>query len=146
MCWQDKAAAIIQKWEGIRLNAYKCPAGVWTIGYGQTGPGIVYGTRWTLAQAKDALAIEIAVRGRGVDAAVTVPLTVGQKAALVSLVYNIGIGAFLRSTLLRMLNMKSYKGAAGQFARWNKGGGSEMIGLTNRRADERALFVSDGPA
>ena len=71
---------------------------------------------------------------------VKVPLNQNQYDALVSLAYNIGVGAFLSSTLFKKLNTKDYKGAAEQFDRWNRAGGKVMRGLTNRRAKERKLF------
>lgn len=143
MDWQSDALAIIKKWEGLRLTAYPDPAtggAPWTIGYGQTGPGIVKGTHWTQAQADAALVAEVVSRGKAVDACVTVPLTPGQKAAIVSLVYNIGLANFRKSTLLTLLNKGSYSGAANQFPRWNRAAGRVMPGLTSRRAEERALF------
>ena len=75
-----------------------------------------------------------------VNSAVTVPINQNQFDALVSLSYNIGTGAFKKSTLLKKLNEEDYKGASAQFAVWNKGGGRVMQGLMNRRAVERKLF------
>ena len=75
-----------------------------------------------------------------VNSGVTVPINQNQFDLLVSLAYNIGIGAFKESTLLKKFNLGDYKGAAAQFNVWNKGGGKVMQGLMNRRAVERKLF------
>ncbi len=139
--WLDIAIPLIQRWEGCRLSAYLCPAGVWTVGWGQTGPNIKRGTRWTQEQADAALANAVQALGSQVQAALTVPLSSGEKAACVSLAYNIGIGAFKKSTLLRLLNDRQFIAAAKQFARWNRADGEVSKGLTNRRAAERALFL-----
>ncbi len=76
-----------------------------------------------------------------VNTAVKVPINQNQFDALVSLTYNIGIGAFKDSTLLKKLNVKDYKGAAEQFPRWNRGGGRVLNGLVKRRKIEMELFL-----
>ena len=138
--WQAFALPIIKKWEGLKLRAYKCPAGVWTIGYGTTGPNIKEGLTWTAAQCEAALLSDVREFAREVRASLKVKVSARQFAALVSLAYNIGINALRASTLLRKLNAGDYAGAAEQFPRWNRAGGRELQGLTNRRAEERALF------
>ncbi len=72
---------------------------------------------------------------------VSVLLNEAQLGALVSFTYNVGVGAFKSSTLLKMLNAGDYVGASLQFARWNKAGGKVLKGLTNRRLAETALFI-----
>lgn len=79
--------------------------------------------------------------GAKVDALVKVPLDQAQFDALVSLVFNIGVGAFTQSTLLKKLNNRDYLGASSEFLRWNKGGGKPIMGLTRRRAAERDHFI-----
>lgn len=141
--WLPLALRIIKKWEGCRLTAYPDPGtggDPWTIGWGTTGPTIKRGLKWTQAQADAALEADVREFGRDVRAAVKVPLEPHQMAALVSLAYNIGIGALRGSTLLRLLNAGNYKGAADQFGRWCRAGGRVMQGLVNRRADESRLF------
>ena len=76
----------------------------------------------------------------GVDNMVTVATTPNQFAALVSLAYNIGSGALRKSTLIKKLNAGNYAGAALEFSRWNRAGGKVLLGLTNRRAEEAAMF------
>lgn len=141
MDWLSLALPIVKRWEGCRLTAYLCPAGVWTIGWGETGPDVVRGVVWTQKQADDRLASRLREFGGRVDALVTVPLKAHEMAALVSLAYNIGVGAFRGSTLLKKLNAGDRVGASQQFLRWNRAGGRVMQGLTNRRMSERALFV-----
>ena len=131
--------ALIKEFEGLKLNAYLCPANVWTIGYGTTA-GVKAGQAITEARADELLRADVAQFERGVFDAVKVPLTQGQFDALVVLAYNIGLGAFRTSTLLRMLNKGAYADAAKQFDRWNRGGGKVLAGLTRRRAAERKLF------
>lgn len=143
MDWQTPALDCIKRFEGCRLVAYPDPGtggDPWTIGWGSTGPGIKRGVRWTQEQADAALLEHVEAVGRDVDACVRVPIASHQKAGLVSLAYNIGTGALRKSTLLRLLNEGDYKGAAGQFGRWNRAGGRVLPGLTKRRAAERALF------
>jgi len=130
---------LIKQFEGCRLVAYKCPAGVWTIGYGHTHTAKP-GQRISQARADELLKHDIKWVERTVEQAVTVPLTMNQKAALYSFIYNVGAGAFRSSTLLRLLNQGDYTGAQKQFQRWNKAGGKVLRGLTRRRKAEAKMF------
>lgn len=132
--------ALIRQFEGDKLTAYICPAGVLTIGVGHTGSDVKRGMTITQAQSDALLVADLAKFEKAVAAAVKVPLTQNQFDALVSFAFNVGVGALRDSTLLRLLNAGDYKGAAAQFGRWNKGGGSVLPGLVKRRADEAALF------
>ena len=134
------AMALIRRWEGCRLVAYKCPAGIWTIGWGSTGPGITEGVRWTQAQADERLARDVEKFMVGVRKLLRRPVTEAQLGAMTSLAYNIGIGAFGSSTLLRLFNAGQTDLAAAQFAVWRRAGGKVLQGLVNRRADERRVF------
>lgn len=140
MDWTDYALPLIRKWEGLRLSAYLCPAGVPTIGYGTTGPEVRIGMTWTKAQAEAALLSDVKEFARDVKGMVKVPVSPQQFAALVSLAYNIGTGALRGSTLLRLLNAGDYTGAGRQFDRWSRAGGRVLPGLQKRRAEERRLF------
>ncbi len=131
---------LIQTFEGCKLSAYLCPAGVPTIGYGRT-TGVKLGQTITQAQADAWLLEEYDAFERKVRALVKVPLTANQLGALVSFIYNVGPGAFGSSTLLRLLNKGDYAGAALQFARWNKAGRKVLNGLIRRRKAEADLFV-----
>lgn len=114
----------------------------WTIGYGQTGPEIRYGLKWSLQQAQDALKRECLHRARLVERLVKVPININQTVALASLHFNIGVDNFAGSTLLRKLNAFDYQGAADEFPRWKFAQGRVMPGLVARRAAERALFMA----
>jgi lysozyme len=111
-----------------------------TIGFGCT-EGVKMGMVWTRAQAEEALKKELARFEAGVTQKVTVELNQNQFDALVSLAYNIGLGAFGTSTLLKKLNAGDYDGAVKQFERWNKFNGKSVKGLTSRRMREAALFL-----
>lgn len=130
---------LIKQFEGLYLKAYRCPAGVPTIGYGHTA-GVAMGQTITQQQADDYLRRDVRQFERAVERLVKVPLTQGQFDALVSFAFNLGEGALAQSTLLRLLNAGDYAGAAAQFERWNKAGGRVLPGLVRRRAAERALF------
>lgn len=137
----DAGLDLIKSHEGLRLNAYLCPAGVLTIGYGHTATTQT-GQQITEAQAEALLRQDVQWAEAAVRRNVTVPLTQSQFDALVSFVFNIGEPAFRRSTLLRLLNDGQRAAAADEFARWNKAGNRVLAGLTRRRADEQQLFLS----
>lgn len=132
---------LIKRFEGLRLRSYLCPANVWTIGYGHTG-NVTSNQIITSEQAESILKSDLQRFENAVSDAVKVPLNQNQFDALVSLAFNIGVGAFSGSTLVRMLNAANYTGAADQFLRWNRAGGRVLDGLTRRRQAERALFLS----
>lgn len=136
----------IRSHEGLRLKAYLDSVGIWTIGYGDTGPDVVEGLVITKEQAEERLRKRLVEFEGYVNKLVKVTLTQNQFDALVSLVYNIGPTNFSNSTLLRKLNAGDYAGAAAQFLVWNKGrvDGKLVVidGLTNRRKAEKQLFVS----
>lgn len=136
----QKGIDLIKKFEGCRLEAYKCPAGVWTIGYGHT-KGVQNGQKITQAQAEEFLIEDLKVYEKAVESCVKVPLSQNQFDALVSFCYNCGSGALKTSTLLRLLNEGKYSEAGEQFLRWNKAGGKVLVGLTRRREEERELFL-----
>jgi len=141
----DLTVKLIKRYEGCSLKAYKCPAGIWTIGWGQTiwnGRKVQPGQVITQAEADADLLKEIIRYGNNVKSLVKVPLTEGQLGALTSFAYNLGVGNLGSSTLLRMVNAKDFTGAAKQFARWNKAGGQVLKGLVTRRASETHLFTT----
>lgn len=134
-------AAAIRAYESCRLTAYLDTGGVPTIGWGHIGPEVHLGLTWTQAQADAAFLRDTGWAQAAVRCDVAVPLTQGQFDALVSLVFNIGAGAFARSTLLRLLNQGNYRAAADEFPKWNRDNGQVVEGLSNRRAKERAMFL-----
>jgi len=137
----------IQQFEGLKLKAYKDSVGIWTVGFGNifnldTGNPIKEGDEISLETAERWLKIEVDNLQAKMRKVITVPLNDNQWTALTSLAYNIGFGAFKRSTLLRLLNAGASKEeVAKQFLRWNKAGGKEIKGLTNRRQAESNLFL-----
>jgi lysozyme len=133
---------LVKSFEGLKLRAYLCPAKVWTIGYGSTGPHVTPGKVITEAQANDLLQDDLDRFEKAVTRLVTVPLTQNQYDALVSFAFNVGISALERSTLLKRVNAKLFDQAKAEFAKWNRAGGRPLAGLTRRRAAEAALFGS----
>lgn len=134
-----KGLALIKRFEGCKLTAYKCPAGIWTIGYGSTGPHVKPGMEITEAQAEQLLRDDLARFEQAVSAAAP-NATQNQFDAMVSLAFNIGIAGFQKSSVLRLHNLGKFQGAADSFALWNKGGGKVLPGLVRRRADESHLY------
>ncbi|MBV8656636.1 MAG: lysozyme [Burkholderiales bacterium] len=141
--------ALISRFEGCKLKAYLCPAGIATIGIGHTGPDVTLadvkaGKTITLIQADALLAQDLAATEAAVTKAVKVPLTQGQFDALVSFTYNLGAGALQRSSVLASLNIKDFANAARNFLEYDKarvkGVKQVLPGLAARRAAEKALF------
>lgn len=131
---------LIKHFEGCRLTAYKCPAGVWTIGYGSTGTHVYEGLSITEEYAEELLRDDLLRFESGVLSAVTVPINQDQYDALVSFSFNVGLGNLKSSTLLRKLNSRNYVGAENEFQRWNRAKGRVLSGLTRRRHAESRLF------
>ncbi|WP_263146032.1 lysozyme [Pseudomonas sp. RIT-PI-AD] len=131
--------ALIKQAEGLRLEAYRDTAGIWTIGYGHTASARA-GLRIAAVTAEELLRRDLAEAERAINQLVRVPLNPNQFSALVCFVFNLGRRAFATSTLLRRLNAGDYPGAAEEFGRWNKAGGRILEGLVARRAAERRLF------
>jgi lysozyme len=144
----EQGYKLIAKHEGLRLKPYLCPARVPTIGYGNTyyadGKRVTMQDKpITKEQAYELLKIIADKFARQVDAVVTANVTQNQFNALVSFAYNIGMGNFRKSTLLRMVNLSPHNASIrAQFMRWNKAGGVELRGLTNRRIDEANLYFT----
>lgn len=135
------AIDLIKEHEGCRLDAYLCPAGKPSIGYGHTG-GVEIGQSITPKEAEDLLRSDLERFEQGVSAALMVPVTQSQFDALVCFAYNVGLAALRASTLLKRLNAGDAAGAADEFLRWNKAKGHALPGLTKRRKAERALFLT----
>lgn len=131
---------IIKDSEGLRLTAYRCPAGLLSVGYGHTGPEVYEGMTITEAQADDYLELDVDAAEAVVESLCPMGISDNMFSALVSLVFNIGGEAFRTSTLLRKLQSGDMVGAANEFLRWNHGGGHELPGLTARREKEMILF------
>mgnify|MGYP006170814945 CR=1 FL=1 len=136
----DAGLALIKEFEGLKLTSYRCPAGVWTIGWGSTGPHVVPGMTITEEEAETLLRDDLRRFEEGVEMLVEVPLNDNQFSALVSFAFNLGLGALSESTLLRLLNEGDYGSVPAQLLRWNKVGGKVLAGLTRRRKAEGELW------
>ena len=130
---------LIKSFEGCKLTAYVCPAGVLTIGYGSTGPHVKRGMTITQAQADELLRSDL----RRFEDAVAEhggTCTDNQFAALTSFAFNVGEGALEHSTLLNLHRQGKYSAAQAQFGKWTHGGGKVLPGLVRRRAAEAKLY------
>lgn len=139
----NKGIELIKRYEGFRSRAYLCPAGIWTIGYGHTG-GVKSGDAISEAEGESFLRSDLAHAERVVSMQ-CLPLSQNRFDALVSLVFNIGEGNFLHSTLLRKARRNvNDPTIAEEFRKWNKarvnGVLAPLPGLTRRREDELKLY------
>lgn len=131
----------LKRRETFSATKYPDAAG-FSIGYGHfIKLGEVFPASITMERGEQLLRADIATAERAVNSGVKVAVTQAQFDALVSLAYNIGADAFLRSTLLRLLNARDYEGAAAQFAVWNKSQGRTLSALVDRRGLEKDLFA-----
>lgn len=130
---------LIKRYEGLRLEAYRCPAGVWTIGWGHT-EGVKAGTVIDLAEAERLLEEDVAAAERCVNAD-DCALTQNRFDALVSFVFNVGTANYKKSTLRKkVLADPDDKTIADEFERWVYAKGKVLLGLMRRRADECGLY------
>lgn len=137
-----KGLALIKEFEGLRLEAYLCPAGVWTIGWGHT-KGVKKGDRIDISTAEKYLREDIEEAEKGIEKLVKVKLNDNQFSALVSFVFNFGETKFRSSTLLRVINTDPYSpNVAVQFRRWVYADGKISQGLIRRREAEVKLYQS----
>lgn len=138
------AETLIKFFESCHLKAYKCPAGVWTIGWGTTGPGIQEGL--TISQQTADTMLKAHIQDVALDLTdLLKPKSLKQHQfdALVSFVYNIGIGAFKKSTMLSLIKRDKMAEAALEFDKWTKAAGKELPGLVKRRKAEKTLFIGE---
>ncbi len=135
------AASLVKEFEGCSLEAYRCPAGVLTIGYGHTGD-VEPGRRIDAHQADVILTSDLETTALRLRKAVTVPVTLGQFKAILSFAFNVGASACRDSTLLRKLNAGDLEGAAAEFPKWVYADGKKLAGLVTRRKREAEVFRS----
>lgn len=139
----ERGIELIKSFEGFSLTAYPDPATggePYTIGIGHTG-GVTPGQVCTEEEAIEWLKEDCAEAEEAINDYVDVELTQNQIDALVSLIFNIGVGNFRNSTLLKLLNAEGYNNAAKQFGKWVKAAGKTMPGLVRRRKAEAELFM-----
>ena len=138
----SKALELIKQFEGLRLKAYLCPGGVWTIGYGHT-TGVKSGMVITEDQAEDFLLSDIAVFEKAVNDQ-NLALTQNMFDALVSFTFNVGVGNFKRSTLLFKIKVNPWDNSImDEFLRWVYSKGRVLPGLQRRRLAEMKLYFSN---
>jgi len=134
---------LIKQFEGFRSTSYECQAGVWTIGYGTTGPDIKANQTITAEEAEQLLLQDVYYFEAVVSNSLTVLINQNQFDALVSFAYNVGATAFKNSTLLKLLNNRASQSVtASEFLKWVKVGEEVSEGLKNRREKERQLFLT----
>lgn len=145
----NKGIELIKKYEGFESKAYKCPAGIWTIGFGATyymdGTPVKEGDTITLEKAENLLN-EMSEKNYGsyVDKYVTSNINPYQRDALISFAYNVGNANLKSSTLLKKVNNNpTDKTIKDEFLRWNKAGGKVLKGLTLRREAEAELYFTE---
>ncbi len=139
----EKAYSLIRQFEGLRLTAYQCPAGVWTIGYGHTS-GVVPGMIITKEQAEEFLRQDSEAVENIVNAECP-GLRQCQFDALVSFVFNVGGGNFRKSTLLEKVKANPDDNSImDEFLRWVYAKGVALPGLQKRRIAEMRLYFSEG--
>ena len=139
-CSQE-GLALIKKFEGCRLKAYRCSANVLTIGYGHTG-GVKEDDIITQPEADKLLENDIAKFEEYVSDNVIVELKQYQFDALVAWTFNLGVGNLRSSTMLKKLNESDYDSVPSEMKRWNKAAGKTLDGLIRRRKAEGLLFES----
>lgn len=141
----EHGLAVLKYFESCKLEAYWDADGrVWTIGWGDTGPGVVKGLVITQEEADQRLKSRLEKEFvPGVLRVLRRDPSQGQLDAMVDLAYNIGLGNFSTSTLLRKFNAGDAAGAALEFKRWRFSKGKEMLGLFRRRKADEALFNGD---
>jgi lysozyme len=143
--------ALLKSDESLRLNTYDDATGLpvilgtpvkgkLTIGYGHTGADVKHGQSITEEYAEWLLQKDVIPAEQAVNLSITVPITQNQFDALVCFTFNVGVGAFKASTLLKVLNTGNFNAVPAQFKRWVRSGGKVMSGLVKRRNDEIALF------
>jgi len=131
----ENGIKILMLREGSRNKAYKDTKGILTIGVGHTGPEVKAGLVWTDKQVMDAFKQDIRTSELAINVSVLVSLTQNQYDALVSFVFNVGVNAFKRSTMLRFINLKQFTKAQQEFDRWHI-----PPEITSRRNSERDQF------
>lgn len=142
----EEGLALIRRFEGFRGQAYRCPAGIWTIGYGHTSnagpPRVSPGMTMSEAEARRVLAADVERFATGVRAALTREVSPEQFSALVSFAFNVGIGAFRSSSVLRAVNEGDFDAVPGRLGLWVKAKGKTLPGLVRRRAAEAEMFAA----
>ena len=146
----EEGLALIRRFEGLRERAYRCPAGVWTIGYGHTSeagpPAVRPGMAVSEAEGEKILRDDVQRFADAVGPLLVREVSGAQFSALVSFAYNVGVPAFRSSSVLKAVNAGRFGDVPRCMGLWVKGGGRVLPGLERRRAAEAELFLSETPA
>lgn len=140
MQYSKEGLALTESFEGCSLVAYRDQVGVLTIGFGHT-KGVTEGMTCTQAQAEQWLLDDVADAEAAVNRLVHIAMSQEEYDSLVDFTFNLGIGNFAGSTLLKLLNARDIAGAVEEFPKWDRAGGVEVAGLLKRRLAEKALFT-----
>ena len=130
---------LIRRFEGCRLTPYICPAGVWTCGWGSTGPDVFPGQKWSQDYADRRMYADALKFAKG-TLALCPNLTEQQLCAIADFSYNLGLGRLKSSTLRKRINSGDLDAARSELMRWVRGGGRILPGLVIRRKAEAALL------
>ena len=146
----DEGISLIKRYEGYKTTPYRCPAGLYTVGYGHLiGNGLQLPDEWnrtfSLGEIDELLRTDLARFERGVLRYCTVYITQSQFDATVSFSFNLGLGVLQRSTLRQKLNRGDYDGASKEFLKYTRAGGKVLKGLVRRRQAEYNLFNRHSP-
>jgi lysozyme len=134
---------LIQQFEGYYSEAYKDTNGQWTIGIGHIGDAAIAGKEISADEAQRLLSEDLNRVEKAIADKTTVALTQNQFNALSSFVFNVGVGNFSRSTLLKKINSNDLDAVPSEFQRWTKQGGKPMARLVKRRAAEGSLWLKN---
>lgn len=132
-------------WEGKVNTTYLDPVKIPTICYGHTGPDVKSGMYKTDAECLALLEKDLGSAFQAIDRYVTAPLTDGQRVALASFIYNVGVGKFRKSTLLKLINAGKMPASCKEYPRWIRAGGEVLPGLRDRRNADEWLCTFDLP-
>lgn len=145
----EDGLALIRRFEGFRAKAYRCPAGVWTIGFGHTSqagpPAVRAGMQLGEEEANRILKDDVQRFAGEVGALLAREVSAAQFSALVSFAYNVGVPAFRKSSVLKAVNAGRLHDVPARLRLWVKAGGRVLPGLERRRAAEAELFLSETP-
>lgn len=137
------SAAMIAEFEGVKYKPYYDPVGILTVCYGHTGSDIIKNKTYTQKECDCLIERDLAIVANAVNSLIKVNIPDYTKAALYSFTYNVGTGAFSRSTLLKKLNAGDQNGACNELLRWVYAGGKQWKGLITRREIEEAVCLGD---
>ena len=140
--WLAIATTVVAAYEGLSLTAYPDIVGVPTICYGET-KNVKLGQKATKEECDEKLSARLVEFNKGVESCVAHPMRDNERIAFVSLSYNIGVGAFCQSTVVRRFNAGDKAGACDAILMWNRAGGKVVQGLVNRRVKEREMCLKD---